>query len=244
MIRTRSTVPAGRRTSSVSPSITRVTMPLPVYASKPTGAAPAVEARSRSSVVAVTNPRTATLDSISKRRSTLSHASTSLPQTQARRFPVRRTNRHVRFGRLDSRAQLRFIVSVTVFALVSSAASCAVDLYLTRAAAEADLRDVERDDPSLAALLSIVPLDFGTVQQGARTDASRRRRPRRSLAYSRHSGRITVSRRRRVISAAPTFCPVLRRSSLRTAVATGSELRTTASERGDVARFAFHSSSI
>lgn len=37
-----------------------------------------------------------------------------------------------------------------IYALVSSAASCAVDLYLTRAAAEADLREVERDDPSLA----------------------------------------------------------------------------------------------
>ncbi len=56
---------------------------------------------------------------------------------------------------------------MTVYALVSSGARCAVDLYLTRDAAEADLRDVEAGDPSLAALLSIVALDFETVSQAS-----------------------------------------------------------------------------
>lgn len=56
---------------------------------------------------------------------------------------------------------------MVIYALVSEAASCAVDLYLSRGDAETDLAEVERDDDQLAALLSIVPLDFDGVHDAS-----------------------------------------------------------------------------
>ena len=46
------------------------------------------------------------------------------------------------------------------YALVSSDASLAVDLYATREAAEAELREVLADEPTFAEILTIVRLDF------------------------------------------------------------------------------------
>lgn len=49
---------------------------------------------------------------------------------------------------------------MVVYAIVSALAREAVDLYVERAAAEADLRAVKLDDAALAHLLSIVPIEL------------------------------------------------------------------------------------
>ena len=46
------------------------------------------------------------------------------------------------------------------YALVCSDASLAVDLYPTREAAEAELREVLADEPTFAEILTIVRLDL------------------------------------------------------------------------------------
>lgn len=53
------------------------------------------------------------------------------------------------------------------YALVSSEASLAVELYGSRAEAKAALRDVLQDEPGFEPILSIVPLGFSLAYRAA-----------------------------------------------------------------------------
>lgn len=49
---------------------------------------------------------------------------------------------------------------MVVYALVSTRSTLALDLYVTREAAEADLTEVLADEPGFADILDIVKIDF------------------------------------------------------------------------------------
>ena len=60
---------------------------------------------------------------------------------------------------LDSRAALGLTTPVRLYALVAADSNFAIDLFPSRAAAEAALRQVLADEPAFIDLLSITPLD-------------------------------------------------------------------------------------
>ena len=57
-------------------------------------------------------------------------------------------------------SDMRHTSRVIVYALTTARSSLAVDLYLTREAAEADLTDALRDEPDWHSTLSVVPVEL------------------------------------------------------------------------------------
>ena len=63
-------------------------------------------------------------------------------------------------GHLVAASEARYVARVRVYGVVSEHASETVELFVDRTDADAFVAEVERDDPELAALLRVEPIEL------------------------------------------------------------------------------------